>query len=238
LTTTYGWTLIAKVVAVVVALVLGLRHNLLFRLPAPETVAPALRGSLVFELSTMLVVLWGAAALEATAPASTPPPKPSTVSAPTLAADTTQQYGDLVVHTSMVPGYPGPNTLTLELHGDASVAFRTVTAVQVTLSQPGQAPETVSGTFLSHGRYTFPEVRVAEPGEMSVRIVVTRQPGPGATLQFAWPITDAPPPLAKLGLPNGQWAWELDVAAGAIAVLLAIGLVVAVAVRRLRRTRP
>jgi copper transport protein len=219
ITTTYGWTLIAKVVAVAVVMVIGLRHSRLGGLPPVR--------SLVYEVAAMLIVLWGAAALAATAPAPVQAAQaaPSVpVSAPILGTDTTKLIDDLTIRTSMAPGHPGHNTLFIQLHGDASVPFRSISDVRVTLSQPGASPQTLSGTFIGRGRYTFTQVTIADTSQLSVRVAVIRQPGPDAIAQFDWPITPAPPAYVPLSLPTTPWAPGLDVLAGAIGLMVVVWL--------------
>jgi copper transport protein len=233
ITTTYGWTLIAKVIAVAVVMVIGLRHSRLDGLPPIR--------SLAYEVGAMLIVLWGAAALAATAPApvQTAQAAPSVpVSAPILGTDTTKLIDDLTIRTSMAPGHPGHNTLFIQLHGDASVPFRSITDVRVTLSQPGAPPRTSSGTFIGRGRYTFTQVTIANTGQLSVRVAIVRQPGPDAIAQFAWPITPAPPAYVPLSLPTTPWAPGLDVLAGAIGLVVVVWRLAGLVRDRRRRGSP
>jgi copper transport protein len=74
LTTTYGLTLVAKMIAGVAAIGFGIRHMLLLtpRRGAGLGGPVRLARSVPFEVAAMLVVLWAAAGLGATAPATTP----------------------------------------------------------------------------------------------------------------------------------------------------------------------
>jgi copper transport protein len=227
ITTTYGWTLIAKVLAVAVVLVAGLRNS---RLAVPPRAGP-----LAFEVGAMLIVLWGAAALGATPPAPVQAAQPATASLPIIGTSTTKLVDDLSVSTSLEPGHPGHNTLFLQLHGNASVPFRPITDVRIALSEPGHPSQTLSGTFIGRGRYTFTQVDVADTGQMSVRVDIVRSPGPNAILQFDWPITPTPPASVPLTLPTTPWAPVLDVLAGGIG-LLVLGWLLAGVVRGRRQS--
>jgi len=79
ITTTYGLTLLAKMIAGAAALAFGIRHTLLLSPPRGAGVGSPVRlaRSIPFEVGTMLVVLWAAAALGATAPRRTPCRTPS-----------------------------------------------------------------------------------------------------------------------------------------------------------------
>jgi copper transport protein len=225
ITTTYGWTLIAKILAVAVVLVAGLRNSRAGGTPKA--------GPLAFEVGAMLIVLWGAAALGATPPA--PQTAAPTASVPILGTDTTKLIDDLTVSTVMEPGHPGNNTLFLQLHGNATVAFRPITNLTITLSEPGHPTQTLTGTFIGRGRYTFNDVNVGDTGQMSVRVNIVRNPGPDAVLQFDWPITATPPTAVPLTLPSTPWAPVLDLLAGGIG-LLVVGWLLAGVVRGRRQS--
>jgi copper transport protein len=77
LSTTYGLTLAAKLVAGVAAVTFGLGHTLLLHPVAGRALGPSrLSWSVPFEVGAMLVVLWGAGALGATPPAGAEPAGP------------------------------------------------------------------------------------------------------------------------------------------------------------------
>jgi copper transport protein len=229
ITSTYGWTLIAKVLAVAVVMVAGLRHSRAGGLPPLP--------SLSFELGAMLIVLWGAAALGATAPATAPPVAAAPASAPILGTNTTQLVQDMTVQTSMTPGHPGPNTLFVQIHGNPNVPFRPITSISITMSGPGQAPRVVTGTFIGRGRYEFGQVTIPDTGELAVSEAITRSPGPDASVQFDWPITPSPPTYIPLSLPTAPWASTLDLAATAIGVLVGLWLLAAMLRSRIRGDR-
>jgi copper transport protein len=244
-TSTYGWTLIAKGIAVVTVMAIGLRHSRLLGRYGGRPAGPGegdaavvpLSRSLALEVAGMLIVLWGAAALGATAPApaqSAPATRAVPLSAPILRTNTTTQVDDLSIQLSMTPGHPGANTLFMQLTGSASVPFRKVTEVRVTLTQPGRRSQTVTGTFIGRARYTFPQVRLDDPGQLSVSVLMRRNPGPDARLAFNWPITPGPSPFTSLGLPTTPWAPVLDVVAGGIG-LLVLGWLLAGTIRGRRR---
>jgi hypothetical protein len=186
--------------------------------------------SVPFEVGTMLVVLWGAAALGATAPA--PPADTSASVGPALQADTTSQVGDLVVHTHLEPEHPGSNTLFVMVRGAGPAPDPAVTGVQATLTQPGHRSETVLGQAIGGG-YEFPPVQVAT-GELDVYLTIGRADGSLDRTMCAW--TVAPPPAAPLpGLPVTPWQPALDAAAFGLALALAGGLGTKLLMGRLRR---
>jgi copper transport protein len=218
LTTTYGWTLIVKVATGVVALWIALRTTLALR---RRREGSQLSGSLVFEVAALVVVLWGAAALGATPPASAPAPVVP-VSAPIITSNTSTKVDELFVDVALQPGRPGPNTMFLVLHGDASVPLRKVDGVRITLRQPGGSPQTFTGNFTGRGRYEFPTVYVANPGQEDVAVEILRTPGPDGRTTFAWPISQPLSPWAQLGLPTTPWAPTLNVLAAVLAAALAV----------------
>jgi putative copper export protein len=90
-TTTYGLTLVAKMIAGLAAFGFGVRHTLLLtpRRGAGLGGPVRLARSVPFEVGTMLIVLWAAAGLGATAPATSatatgPPQLATTPWAPAL----------------------------------------------------------------------------------------------------------------------------------------------------------
>jgi hypothetical protein len=183
--------------------------------------------SVPFEVGAMLVVLWGAAALGATAPA---PPAGS--AGPALQADTTSQVGDLTVHTNMEPEQPGTNTLVVQVRGGSAASA--VTAVQATLRQAGHTPETLLGRAAGDGDYAFPPAQVAATGALNVDVTITRADGKQVRTECAWTVA-APPSPPPPGLPTTPWAPLLDAVATGLAVALAGGLITMLVMGRLRR---
>lgn len=222
LSTAYGLTLLAKLAACAVALAVGLRHTLLLS-PRPGAGAPwpgRLASSLPFEVAAMLVVLWGAAALGATAPATAGVTARN--EAPVLRADTGMSLDDLVVSASLTPAHPGANTLLVQVRGATATAGRPVSGVDVTLVQPGQPPLRVAGAAAGAGRYEFPKVHVNEAGSMDVAVLVTRADGTLERATCAWTITTPPAAPGSPPLPTGPWAPALNV----LATALGLGLLV------------
>jgi copper transport protein len=231
-TTTYGLTLVAKLIAGAAAIGFGIRHTLLLSPPRGGGVGGPVKlaRSVPFEVGAMLVVLWGAAALGATAPA--PPAGTSATVGPALQADTTSQVGDLTVHTNMAPEQPGPNTLVVMVRGGSPGAA--VTGVQATLRQHGHAPETLPGRPVGGGSYTFPAAEVATTGALNVDVTITRADGTQVRTECAWTVAP-PPPAPPPGLPATPWAPLLDTLAMALAMALAGGLITMFLMGRLRR---
>lgn len=231
-TTTYGLTLVAKLIAGAAAIGFGIRHTLLLSPPRGGGVGGPVKlaRSVPFEVGAMLVVLWGAAALGATAPA--PPASPSSSVGPALQADTTSQVGDLVVHTHMEPERPGPNALIVTVRGGAAASA--VTAVQATLRQAGHTPETLLGRSAGGGAYEFPPAQVATTGPLNVDITMTRADGTQVRTECAWTVPP-PPPAPPPGLPATPWAPLLDTVAVGLALALAGGLITMLVMGRLRR---
>jgi putative copper export protein len=227
-TTTYGLTLVAKLIAGAAAIGFGIRHTFLLSPPRGGGIGGPVKlaRSVPFEVGAMLVVLWGAAALGATAPA---PPAGS--AGPALQADTTSRVGDLMVHTHMEPEQPGPNTLVVTVRGGSPASA--VTAVEATMRQPGRAPETLLGRATGGGDYAFPPALVGATGPLDVDVAITRADGTQVRTECAW--TVAPPPPAPPGLPATPWAPLLDTVAVGLALALAGGLITTLVMGRVRR---
>ncbi|HXM58821.1 MAG TPA: copper resistance protein CopC [Candidatus Dormibacteraeota bacterium] len=218
ITTNYGLTLVAKLIAGAAALAFGVRHSLLLSPPRGGGVGGPVKlaRSVPFEVGTMLVVLWGAAALGATAPAPMPTATPAAGITPDP-TDITAQIQDLSVRTSMEPGRPGRNSLVVQVHGAG--AADPVSDVQVVLAQPGQMTQTLNAHPLGGGRYDFPPVQLAEAGRLDVQVTVSRVDGSLARTNWTWtvaPLPQTPPP----GLPAAPWANDLYMAAAVLAVAL------------------
>jgi copper transport protein len=220
ITTTYGLTLLAKMIAGAAALAFGIRHTLLLTPPRGAGVGGPVRvaRSVPFEVGTMLVVLWTAAALGATAPATTGTGAPAGVAA--MTADTTSQLHDLVVHTWMAPGRTGANTLLVEVRGAGQEPVAPVSHLQVTLWQLNQAPQTVTGQPVGSGRYEFPSVRVAAAGRLDARVTIARADGTQENATAVWTVAP-PPPAPPPVLPDTPWAPALEAIAMAVALALA-----------------
>jgi hypothetical protein len=164
-----------------------------------------------FEVGTMLLVLWGAAALGATAPAASAEP----IIVPPLEADTMTRMGDLVVRTSMTPARTGVNTLVVRVAGSGSGSVK---GVAVRVSQPGHPARTVVGRSAGSGRYEFPAVWVAASGPLSADVTITRDDGTTSHTACSWSMT--PAPQAPLGLPMTPWEPFLE--ALSVGMLLAL----------------
>jgi copper transport protein len=233
-TTSYGLTLVAKLIAGAAAIGFGIRHTLLLTPRRGRGLGGTvkLERSVPFEVGTMLVVLWGAAALGATAPA--PMAAPAASVGPALEADTTAQVDDLVVHTSMAPGHPGPNTLLVQVRDAGPATSQPVSLVDVTLLQPGHAPTTMTGRDIGRGRYEFPPARVAATGRLYVTVAITRADGTRQLTDCIWMVS-APPPGPPPGLPATPWGPALEATALGLAVTLLCGLGALLVVSRLRR---
>jgi copper transport protein len=233
-TTTYGLTLVAKLIAGGAAIGFGIRHTLLLSPPRGGGVGGPVKlaRSVPFEVGAMLVVLWGAAALGATAPA--PPAGTAASVGPALEADTTSQVGDLLVHTQMEPGRPGANTLFVMVRGGAALPGGAVTAVQATLRQRGHPTETLLGRAIGGGGFEFPPARVATTGELDVVVTITRADGTQDRTLCAWTVAP-PPPAPPPGLPDTPWAPALEAAAIGLALALAGGVTTMLVMGRLRR---
>jgi len=236
-TTTYGLTLVAKLIAGAAALAFGVRHALLLTPPRGGGVGGPVKlaRSVPFEVGAMLVVLWGAAALGATAPAEVVNPAPAAGLA--LATDTTAQVHDLVVRAWMEPGHPGTNTLTVQVHGTGASSALPVTDVQVVLAQSSQMTQSLWGTAMGAGRYQFPPVRLAEPGPVNVQVTIARSDGTLERTNTTWTVTQvpqAPPP----GLPATPWGPGLNAAAALLAVALLSAWITWMLLDRRRRGAP
>ena len=233
-TTTYGLTLVAKLIAGAAALAFGVRHTLLLTPPRGGGVGGPVKlaRSVPFEVGAMLVVLWGAAALGATAPAPVPNAAPAASLA--LTTDTTAQVHDLVVHSWMEPGHPGVNTLLVQVHGGGMSSAVPVTDVQVVVAQSSQLTQTFYGTAMGAGRYEFSRVHLAEAGPMNVQVTIARADGTLERTNSTWtvtPVPQAPPP----GLPATPWGPGLNAAAAVMAVALLSAWVTWVMLDRRRR---
>jgi copper transport protein len=233
-TTTYGLTLVAKLIAGGAAFGFGIRHTLLLSPPRGGGVGGPVKlaRSVPFEVGAMLVVLWGAAALGATAPA---PPVDATPSVgPALQADTTALVGGLVVHSQMDPEQPGPNTLFVMVRAAPPSSDLGIAGVVATLSQPGHPLVTLVGRAVGGGGFEFPAAQVAAAGKLSVALAITRSDGTVVRTTCDWMVA-APPPAPPPGLPSTPWAQLLNSVAEGLALALAGALSTRLVMGRLRR---
>jgi hypothetical protein len=231
-TTQYGLTLVAKLIAGAMAIGFGVRHVLLLSPPRGGGVGGPVKlaRSVPIEVGAMLVVLWGAATLGATAPAPPAETRPSV--GPALIADTTSQVDDLVVHTSMSPEQPGDNTLVVQVSPLGTGAHQAVEAVTATLTEAGRVPRTITGKAAADGTdYEFFGAWVTA-GSVNVVVTITRTDGTVERTSCAWTVT-APP--AASGLPSAPWGDILDKVAKALGVGLLGFLATFVVMSRMRR---
>lgn len=234
-TTTYGLTLVAKLIAGAAALGFGVRHTLLLSPPRGGGVGGPVRlaRSVPFEVGAMLVVLWGAAALGATAPA--PVVTDTSTAGLALQADTTAQVDDLLVRTSMEPCRPGDNSVFVQIHGvGPATPGAPVTGVQLALAQAGELTRTLSGHAIGDGRFEFPPAQVARTGQLNVMVTISRSDGTRQRTSATWTISP-PPPAPPPGLPATPWAQTLEATAAALAMALASAWVTWLLLDRRRR---
>ncbi|TMC05604.1 MAG: hypothetical protein E6J41_21530 [Chloroflexi bacterium] len=233
-TTTYGLTLVAKLIAGAAAFGFGIRHTLLLSPPRGGGVGGPVKlaRSVPFEVGAMLVVLWGAAALGATAPA--PPAGESESVGPALEADTTAQVDDLAIRALMEPAQPGANSLFVMVRSSTAGPERAITGIQATLDQRGHAVETLIGHQSSPGDYDFPAATVPETGPLDVTITVTLADGTLARTDCEWTVSP-PPPAPPPGLPSTPWEPLLKALAVGLALALAGGVSTRLLMGRLRR---
>lgn len=235
ITTTYGLTLVAKLIAGAAALSFGVRHVLLLSPPRGRGLGGPVKlaRSVPFEVGAMLVVLWGAAALGATAPA--PVVTAASPAGLALEADTTAQVDDLVVRTSMEPGRPGANTVIVLVRGVGSTMPREpISDVRLALAQPGQLTQTLRGHPIGGGRYEFPPAQVAATGPLNVMVTIGRSDGTVQRTTATWSVSP-PPPAPPPGLPATPWAPTLEAAAVVLAAAMASALATWLLLDRRRR---
>ena len=125
----------------------------------------------------------------------------------------------------MDPDRPGANTVFLQVRRLTATAPQ-VTRAQVTVRQPGQPGQTLTGTPVGAGHYRFPKARLDGQGRLTVTVALDRSAGPPARASFAWPVRPPLPGQGGTGLLAVPWAPALNAAAA----LLAVGLAAAVAV--------
>jgi copper transport protein len=221
LTTPYGLLLLAKVAAVGVAGLLGLRT--FRRLRHAEPALP--RRGLVAEAVVLVAVLGLAGSLAAAGPARGPrfPTGGRVVTQPEVSG----QAADLVDTVRIRPNRPGRNVVTVTLADTRRPAPAPVTGVSVLLTGPDGTRRVHPVTRTTDGWVvTVDDIRAA--GDWRVSVTVMRDGLSPVTDAHVWAV--APPATAAVPVfvssaplePLLRWlAWLLAVAVAATAVLLA-----------------
>jgi copper transport protein len=237
LLTTYGRTLVAKVILVGLAALLGLRTALLLRAEqhgpgrwprGPGS--PGLGGAVRREAAALAVVLGAAAVLAAAAPAlgprfaaptGAPPGAPpgATAGGATAGSLASADAGDLVETLSVRPNRPGRNVVGIGVFDSRRPAPGPVLGVSVVLRSPdGAATGARSARRAADGDWTVTVDDLRTPGRWRVTVTALRAGLPATVASYDWLVTDpaARPPIvsaAPLAPPLNLAAALLGVAA-------------------------
>ena len=233
LTTTYGRVLIAKVLAVGLAALLGLRTTIRLRRSWPWGSAQLHRG-VALESAALLLALAAAGALSAGTPARGPGFTPSVAGGPALVS---AQVGDLLESASLVPNTVGPNWLRVDVNQTRRPALGLVTGLSAVLLGPDSrsgAPRPLVRTEIAN-RWELGGVDVTAAGSWHFALTVHRAGLPDTVWRPSW-IAGGSSGDGEPLISDRSWESGLDHIALVIAMLtLVAGLGVVVVHRRRRR---
>jgi copper transport protein len=223
LMTTYGRTLLLKVVLVATATGLGLRHHL--RLRGPHDLDPP-RRSVVLEAGILAAVvsLTGllASAATATDPSFARSPEPSAVAAG-------RQVADLQLAVSLSPNRRGDALAVVDVFDTRRPAPGPVIGVDVRLA----GGEPVAAERLADGHWSAP-VAIGAAGPITITATVVRAGVPAVSADFAWTVPGRHVSRSVV-VSQAPLRSALRLVAGGLAVLLLAGW--ALAATRVRRSR-
>jgi copper transport protein len=186
-TTPYGLLLLAKVVAVAIAGLVGL--STARRLQGGDE--PSWR-RLTTEATALVLVLGLAGALASAGPAR----GPRFASSPALAVvpQSAGQVADLVDTLAVRPNVPGRNVITITVADTRRPALAPVTGVSVLLRSPEDARTVHPVVRSADGGWAVTVDDIAAPGEWSIAVTVQRDGLAPVTDVHAWVVGSGSPP--------------------------------------------
>jgi copper transport protein len=222
LTTTYGWSLVAKVALLGATGGLGLLGLMAVRRKRPSLL---LLGAEALAATGVLVA---ASVLLSSPPARGPQfaPAPPTIAGTTLA---TGQADDLLVDLSATPNRPGQNFVTVTLLDTRRPSPGTPRGVAFTFSG-GTGTVTARARRLDSNRWQVAGTQLTEPGHWRIAVAVERTGLPRATYETGWTVAT---PLPAPGVHRARFSQRpIRPILTALAVALAAAAGVAVLWRR------
>jgi copper transport protein len=186
LSSTYGWSLLAKVGLVGATGVLGTLGFLAVRRRQPSL---RLLGA---EAAMALGVLLLASVLLSTPPARGPrfAPVPAQITGSSVI---TGQARDLLVDVSASPNRPGQNFVTATILDTLRPSPGPVRGVTITFSRAAKRVA-VPATRLDAGRWQVAGTQLSAPGTWRIEVAAQRKGQPRATFATAWTVSTPPLP--------------------------------------------
>jgi copper transport protein len=226
LTTPYGLLLLAKVAAIGVAGLLGLRTAR--RLRGGDSAVPV-RG-LIAEAAALVAVLGLAGALASAGPARGP--RFETGTAVKITPQVSGQAADLVDTVAIRPNVPGRNVITITIADTRRPALAPIGAVSVILRAPDGTQTVRPVTRAPDGSWAVSTDDIRAAGDWRVSVTVLRDGLPTVTDAHDWGVAGA-----RTGADAVVSSAPLKPVVTVLAVVLAVGSVVGASLwYRRRRT--
>jgi copper transport protein len=195
--TTYGVTLLLKVLMVVLLLAFGAMHYLALNPDRRAKISSWVQRlaprrslslfSLRWESLVGAVVLTTAAVLSAT-----PIPQPLLVQDESPALTGTQIVNDVSVSLSVAPGVPGINTFDIVVERDGQPVTDAVVEIQLVLPERDERTRWTAAEQVEQGLYVWASDAIERVGQWSFLVDVTEASGTRTRAAFQWPIAADP----------------------------------------------
>ena len=224
ITSPYGLLLIAKLTAVGIAGLLGLRTARRLRTARGIDHSPTLARGLITEAAVLVVALGLAAAMASAGPARGPRYEAVAVKPTSQASG---QVADLVDAVTVRPNLPGRNVITVAINETRRPAVSPIGGVSIVLHGPDgqQTVHPVSRT--SDGLWSVATDDIRSPGAWQISVTVLRAGLPAVTDTHPWGVAGGGRPVVS--------AATLRPAATVLALLLTVGFLGAAALWQRRR---
>ncbi|MFB9236034.1 copper resistance CopC family protein [Plantactinospora siamensis] len=233
LTSPYGLLLVAKVAAVGVAGLLGLRTARRLRVTGPGDAALPRRG-LAAEAAVLAGVLVLAGALAAAGPARGP--RYAVAGPSRTVPEVSGQAADLVDTVAIRPNLPGRNVVTITVNDTRRPAPARVTGVSVQLTAPDGTTRLHPVTRTADG-WTVPVDDIRAAGAWRVAVTVLREGLPPVTDPHSWIVPAAPSAAAPVRVSAAPLRPGVDLLA-VLAALVGAGVAAGWLRRRAAAGRP
>lgn len=233
LTTTYGQILVVKVLAVLLAGLLGLRTTIHVRRPRSAGNASLTR-AVALESAALLVALGAAGALSVGTPARGPAFMPSITSEPSVVS---AQLGDLLESAALTPNTVGQSWLRVDVSQTRRPALAPVTGVTASLVGPGiraSATNSLARTEIAN-RWELGGVNLTAAGAWELTITVQRTGRPNTVWHTSATVADDPAVIRQPLINDRPWQPVLDGIAQVLAMLTLAAGSIATGISRRRR---
>jgi len=233
LTSTYGRILVVKVLAVLIAGLLGLRTTIRLRRSRSAGIA-SLSRAVALESAALLVALAAAGALSVGTPARGPAFAPPSPNRPSLVS---AQLGDLLESAVLAPNTVGQSWLRVDVNQTRRPAPAPVTGVTASL----MGPDTHAGVTRSltrteiANRWEMGGVNLSAVGAWELTITTQRAGRPDTVWRAAWMVAGNPAAARKPLISDRPWESLLDHLALVIAMLTLAAGSITVGISRRRQ---